>query len=324
MKKVYLKNLEEDMYNEYKISQFAKGKTPLDFEKWKENELNSQNKPIKENIKENIALEQDKTETIKDFYTYEEAAALLNRTVSTIKRWIKDDEHEIVLLDNNRLEKLRIDTLVVEFQKREETQKLFEQYKEYALGAFKKIEEPYPFEEWRQNITSNTKGPIDLDKYISFDEALTIIGISAPTLQAYTRNGSFRVLNEDFYTYLSREDVVSYRKKTSEAIEKRSMEKMKARDKAENERKIKKLIEDCFIGGYIRCDSSFIKEDRVTRVLICHGNIIIRCREKDEMELPSLLADEEGNPLLFKNKEESSFAVSTLLRTFERYKQYRY
>ncbi|WP_152632569.1 hypothetical protein [Aliarcobacter butzleri] len=89
---------------------FAKGKTLLDIKKWKKRvKLTKQT-----NKRKKIALEQKK-EVIKDFYTYEKAAALLNRTVSIIKRWINDNEHEIVLLGNNRLEKSRIDTLVIEF-----------------------------------------------------------------------------------------------------------------------------------------------------------------------------------------------------------------
>lgn len=318
MKKIFLKNMAEDMYSSYKDSQISEGKIPLNFEDWERTVLKGKGEKREKTYDNSTVLN-----TTKNFYTYEEAAVLLNKAASTIKLWIKEERHQLVLLEKDKIDKLSVDMLVLEFANFEQKYIIKENYEKYVKKSFLNKEEPYSYQEWIETQSDETKGPINFDKYMHFSDALNSLQITEPTLKTYIRNGSFKLLVDDIPDYLLKEDVLSYRAKASAENERRRLERLERKRLEEAENEIKNLLKDCFVGGYIRCNNSFVKEDRVTHITTFQEyNILIK--SKDDLNTPSLLANDKREAILFESKAELNIAMNILLKYIEQSKRYKY
>lgn len=215
----------EDMYSSYKDSQISEGKIPLNFEDWERVVLKE--KGGKEKTYDNSTI----LNTTKNFYTYEEAAVLLNKAASTIKLWIKEEKnYQLVLLEKDKIDKLKrryVGSRICKFwAKIYNKRKLWEICEKIFLNK----KEPYSYQEWIETQSDETKGPIDFDKYMHFSDALNSLQITEPTLKTYIRNGSFKLLVENIPDYLLKEDVLNYRAKASAENEKEDKKDLRGKN----------------------------------------------------------------------------------------------
>lgn len=320
MNRVYLKNLEEDMYQSYKVSLLAKGNLPLKFEDWKK-EFIDRTKPITQD-KEIIS----ETRKEIEFYTYEQAAELLHKAIGTIKSYISNNQHGLILLETNKLDKESVDILVAKNDLQHKEWELKQKYEEYVLALFKNNKMPLEFDEW---LTYQGKDidlcqiakDIDLEMYISFENALNILCITESTLRAYIRNEVFNTLIKGFSGFLLKSDVVDYRKNLSVAIEKKNIEKKKEKEKEERLASIEEKLKNCFVGGYIQCNNAFVKESYITQIVPVHNEI--RIMHDNELTTPSFLCDEKGTVIKLKDNLETREMAMYLLKIIEKKKEKR-
>lgn len=317
--KIYLKNLEQDMYQEYKVSLFAKGKIPLSFEDWKKDFLACNSKDTEINKKETSI----KTE--KNFYTYKEAAEVLNKTVSTIKNYIRNNEHGLILLEKDKLDKKSVNELAIRNDLSHREWTLREKYSNYVLDLFKISKHPLEYEKWlnidedkRNDYQKEFHKNIDLEFYISFEDALNILGLAETTVKAYIRNGVFTSLIQGYSGFLLKESVINYRKNLSIALEEKNKEKENQKEKEKRQELLEEKLKNCFVGGYIQCNNAFIKETLVTHITpVCNE---IRIIHNDELNSPSFLSDDFGEIIKFKDKEETRKMTIFILKIIERKK----
>ncbi len=317
MNKVFLKNLEEDMYQNYKVSSFAEGKTPLCFEDWKKEFINNTSTPVKQN--KEIA-----TETKMEFYTYEQAAELLHKAIATVKSYVSNNQHGLKLLGPNKLDKESVDILVAKNEQSHKEWELKQKYENYVLELFKNNKRPLEINDWlsyQDKITDFEHKNIDLEMYISFENALDILSISESTLRAYIRNGVFNTLIKGFSGFLLKSDVVNYKTNISLAIEKKNIEKKLEKQEEQRVALIEEKLRNCFIGGYLQCTNAFVKEANVTHIVPVHNEIMIM--HDNELSIPSYLCDELGNVIKLKNNQETREIVIYLLKIIEKKKEKR-
>jgi len=117
MNKAFLKGIEQDLYQTYKTTEYANGKTPLLFDDWKEQihdkkENVAQVKATTEKsiIKTNKKQLDKNTEPIEvDSYSFAEAAALLEIAESTINTYVSSGYYGFKRVGHNRVSKKSID-----------------------------------------------------------------------------------------------------------------------------------------------------------------------------------------------------------------------
>lgn len=317
--KVYLRGIEQDMYQEYETSLLKKGEIPLPFDDWKKDFLEGNSRNTKINIEETtIKLE-------KNFYTYNEAAEVLNKTVSTIKNYIKNEEHGLILLEKNKLDKNSVNDLAIRNDLSHKEWALKEKYSNYVLDLFKISKLPLGYEKWlninedkRDNYQKEFHEDIDLELYISFKDTLNILGLAETTVKAYIRNGVFTPLIQGYSGFLLKESVINYRKNLSVALERKNKEKEDQKEKEKRQELLEEKLRNCFVGGYIQCNNAFIKETLVTHITPVHNEI--RIIHNDELNSPSFLSDDFGEIIKFKDKEETRKMTIFILKIIERKK----
>jgi len=147
MNKAFLKGIEQDLYQTYKTTEYANGKTPLSFDDWKEQihdkkENVAQVKATTEKsiIKTNKKQLDKNTEPIEvDSYSFAEAAALLEIAESTINTYVSSGYYGFKRVGPNRVSKKSIDKEV----KRRQSQDYLEKKRCDACNEEKSISRFY-------------------------------------------------------------------------------------------------------------------------------------------------------------------------------------
>lgn len=215
----------QKLYEDYKIKSFAKGKTPDSYEVWIKQfkEVDS----IKPNNNEILAEKtNEEVETEKNFYTYEETANILKRSVSTIKIWLKENQN-LILIGEDKIDKNSVDMFFL-----------------------------------KQSKENSTPPKVAVNKKDTDNEL---------------------IIKED-------ED-----------------------KKEEIKREIKKIIDKCYIAGYISCNNSFQREDNILHIIPEDNKIKILLKENKIIE-DIYLADDMGKVITFENKLEARNFIVSLLR----------
>lgn len=262
-------------------------------------------------------------DTKKDFYTYEEAAIVLKLAVVTVRAYAGQKEYKLERMATNCLSKESVDNLVKKRLNKIKESDINKNYRIYANGAFSNNKIPVSFDEWMSgNKKLGNEIDIDLEKYVSLEKSCEILKLSPSTLKAYVHNKQIESLVPDFNNFLLKDSVVDYHKNMQEARDERKAKREKKKQEEDRIEELQSKVSDCFIGGYIQANTSFIKESTITHISPVHNQIAIYSTE--QLNGLMFLSDNNGEILSFKSNAETRETIIYLLKKIDREKNNSY
>jgi hypothetical protein len=148
----------------------------------------------------------------KSFYTFSEAANLINRKESTIRRYVREQKKGIVLISSDKIDKLTFDKYVERrkfLSKKSNFKNQYHSYCENIITHHKKY--PLKYKDWRKGKLPGTEELIDLNIYMPFDEVVSYLGLSPITIRTYAYDGKFGSIAYRNFSFLLKSDVIQYK-----------------------------------------------------------------------------------------------------------------